>query len=193
IAQTHQQALNQPATPIPEVISDSGDLTKALAAFQATQELTPVIAAASSTSDTFSFIESNEATPRAVVQHLADVVTTGDMAGGETQRAYNEFSRSVKSDNRRRTERFRLAMPTRVTGYDKLTGKWDEMTQTINVSRTGVRLRLRHRLRLGNVMHLMLPLPVKLRSHGYYDSTYKVYAIVRRIEPAKGGEQAVGL
>ena len=84
-------------------------------------------------------------------------------------------------------------MPTRVTGFDKITGKWDEMTQTVNVSRTGCRMRLRHRLQLGNVLHLMLPLPVKLRSHGYYDSTYKVYAIVRRIEPVKGGEQVIGL
>src|SRR5205085_1831639 len=66
-------------------------------------------------------------------------------------------------------------------------------TQTVNVSRTGLRLRLRRRLQQGNVLHLMLPLPVKLRSHGYYDSTYKVYALVRRVEPVKGGEQILGL
>ena len=81
-------------------------------------------------------------------------------------------------------------MPTRVTGYDKDTGKWDEMSQTINVSRTGVRVRLRHRLQLGHVVQLMLPLPMKLRSHGFYDSTYKVYAIVRRIEPVRVSDHA---
>jgi c-di-GMP-binding flagellar brake protein YcgR len=111
------------------------------------------------------------------------------------QRAYSEFAYTytTRSSNRRRTERFKLAMPARVTGYDKARHKWEEMTQTINISRTGVRLRLRHRLQHGNVVQLMLPLPVKLRSHGYYDSTYKVYAIVRRVEPVKGGEQVIGL
>jgi diguanylate cyclase (GGDEF)-like protein/PAS domain S-box-containing protein len=193
IAQTHQQSLGQsPTTPIAEDISDSGQLSKALAVFQATKELSPV-AASSGASETFSFTESSANSPRAVVKQFADVVNSVTTLGEEMQRAYSEFAGSTNSDNRRRTERFKLAMPTRVTGYDRVTGKWDEMTQTINVSRTGVRLRLRHRLQQGNVVQLMLPLPVKLRSHGYSDSTYKVYAIVRRVEPVKGGGQVLGL
>jgi diguanylate cyclase (GGDEF)-like protein/PAS domain S-box-containing protein len=192
IAQTHQQALKQSTAPIVEVITDSGDLTKALSAFTTTKELVPV-AAPRGASETFNFIESNESSPQAVVKHLAKVITGPAAPGEETQRAYSEYTYATKSSNRRRTERFKLAMPTRVTGYDKATGKWEEMTQTINISRTGVRLRLHHRLQHGNVVQLMLPLPVKLRNHGYYDSTYKVYGIVRRVEPIKGGEQVLGL
>jgi diguanylate cyclase (GGDEF)-like protein/PAS domain S-box-containing protein len=192
IAQTHQQSLHQPAAAIAEVISDSGELSKALSVFQSTKELAPV-AASSGAADTFSFIESAETSPHAIVKTLANVVTAVAMPGDEVQRAYSEFGKSSKSSNRRRTERFKLAMPTRVTGHDRESGKWEEMTQTINVSRTGVRVRLRRRLKLGNIVHLMLPLPVKLRNHGYYDSIYKVYAAVRRIEPVKGGEQIIGL
>jgi hypothetical protein len=60
------------------------------------------------------------------------------------------------------------------------------------VSQTGVTLRLRRRLRHRMVVQLMLPLPVKLRSHGYYDSTYRVYAIARRVVPVKGQQSIVG-
>jgi diguanylate cyclase (GGDEF)-like protein/PAS domain S-box-containing protein len=107
------------------------------------------------------------------------------------QQAYTEFSRNSQSDERRRDERFKLSIPTRVTGIDQRRGKWEEATQTIDVSRTGVTLRLNRRARVGMVMQLMLPLPVKLRSFGYYDSTYRVYAIARRVEPVKGGRNIV--
>ncbi|HKP87435.1 MAG TPA: EAL domain-containing protein [Blastocatellia bacterium] len=107
------------------------------------------------------------------------------------QQAYTEFSKNARSDERRRSERFKLSIPTRVMAYDRKKGKWDEATQTIDVSRTGVTLRLKRRVRHGTVMQLMLPLPVKLRSFGYYDSTYRVYAIARRVEPVKGGSSVV--
>jgi diguanylate cyclase (GGDEF)-like protein/PAS domain S-box-containing protein len=190
IAQTHQQALNQSAVAMTEDISESGKLSKALAVFQGTKELTPAVTGGSAS---FSVSESAESGPRAVVKQFAEVVSSVATISEEAQRAYSEFGNNGKSNNRRRTERFKLAMPTRVTGYDKENGKWDEMTQTINVSRTGLRLRLRRRLQQGNVVQLMLPLPVKLRSHGYYDSTYKVYALVQRVEPVKGGGQVLGL
>ncbi|HKQ06290.1 MAG TPA: EAL domain-containing protein [Blastocatellia bacterium] len=189
IQQTHQQSLNQSTAPLTEDISESGKLSKALAVFQGTKELSPV----AGTAEAFSFAESEDSGPRAVVKQFAEVVHSVASINEEAQRAYSEFGNNSKDNNRRRTERFKLAMPTRVTGYDNDKNKWDEMTQTINVSRTGVRLRLRRRMQQGNVVHLMLPLPVKLRSHGYSDSTYKVYALVRRVEPVKGGGQILGL
>jgi hypothetical protein len=69
----------------------------------------------------------------------------------------------------------------------------EEMTQTVDVSRTGVTLRLSRRVRHGNVLYLTLPLPVKLRSHGYSDSSFKVYSLVRRVETAKKGMRVVAL
>jgi curved DNA-binding protein CbpA len=98
----------------------------------------------------------------------------------------------VKEDNRRRSDRHKLAVPARVTGHDRRSGKWHEMSETIDVSRTGLTLRLRRRVRHGMVLYLTLPLPTKLRSHGYTDPGYNVYALVRRVEPPKKGVRVVG-
>ncbi len=95
--------------------------------------------------------------------------------------------------NRRRAERFNLAVPAFVKGYDRQGNRWQEVTKTLNVSRLGVALRLHTRLRHGSVVHVTLPLPTKLRSHGFSEAGYNMYAIVRRIEPTVEGAQVVGL
>jgi len=94
--------------------------------------------------------------------------------------------------DRRRSERFSLALPTRVTGYER-NGKWTETTQTLDVSRTGVKVSLRKDVGYGMVVQLAQPLPAKLRSHSVYDPAYKAYAIVRRIEAQADGLKTVGL
>ncbi|HEX8090769.1 MAG TPA: EAL domain-containing protein, partial [Blastocatellia bacterium] len=97
------------------------------------------------------------------------------------------------SKNRRRCERFKLSLPTRVTGYDRKTGKWTETGQTADVSRTGATLSLSRRVRHGSILHLTLPLPPKLRTHSHSEPSYRVYAIVRRVEPPRDGVRMVGL
>jgi diguanylate cyclase (GGDEF)-like protein/PAS domain S-box-containing protein len=111
----------------------------------------------------------------------------------EQHSVYTESSNKSSSKNRRRCERFKLSLPARITGHDRKTGKWNEMAQTTDVSRTGVTLGLDRVVRHGCVLHLTLPLPPKLRTHGYSDSSYRVYAIVRRIEAAKNGTRMIGL
>ena len=106
---------------------------------------------------------------------------------------YRESSKAKESDNRRRVERFKLSVPARVTGYDRNGGKWHEMTETIDVSRTGVRLRLRRRVKHGTVLFMTLPLPSKLRSHGFAEQSYNVYTLVRRVEPPRQGVRAIGV
>jgi hypothetical protein len=115
--------------------------------------------------------------------------------GGMPQRgvAYRESINAKITDNRRRCERFKLCIPARVTGYDRRNGKWNEMTETIDVSRTGVRLRLHRPVRHGTVVYLTLPLPGKLRAHGFSEQSYNAYALVRRIEPSKQGLRVVGV
>ncbi|MEW6130269.1 MAG: PilZ domain-containing protein [Acidobacteriota bacterium] len=93
----------------------------------------------------------------------------------------------------RRFQRFNLSLPTYVAGYGKDGKKWQEMTHTIDVSKGGVSLRLTRRLRHGQVVHLTMPFPVKLRNHGFGEPSYKIYAIVRRIEPLKNGSREMGL
>ncbi len=93
----------------------------------------------------------------------------------------------------RRFQRFNLTLPTYVSGYEKGGKRWQEMTHTINVCKGGVALRLTHRVRHGLVLHLTMPYPVKLRNHGIGEPSYKIYAIVRRIEPMKNGFREIGV
>jgi curved DNA-binding protein CbpA len=104
-----------------------------------------------------------------------------------------KLSRSPIGAERRRHERFRFAIPVRVTGYDRTTGEWHETTQSVDVSKVGVMLRMHRHARHGTVLHLELPLPVRLRDHSYAGSTYSVYAIVRRVEAPKDGARLVAL
>lgn len=106
---------------------------------------------------------------------------------------YRESVTAKSGDNRRRCERFKLSIPIRVTGHDRRNGKWHEMAETIDVSRTGVKLRLRRRVKHGTVLYVTLPLPTKLRAHGFAEQSYNVYTLVRRVEPPKQGVRAVGV
>ena len=106
---------------------------------------------------------------------------------------YRESVNAKSSENRRRVGRLKLSIPARVTGYDRRNGKWQEMTETIDVGRTGVRLRLRRRVKHGTVLYITLPLPTKLRAHGFAEQSYNVYTLVRRVEPPRQGVRAIGV
>ncbi len=95
--------------------------------------------------------------------------------------------------NRRRCERFKLSMPILLVGHDRLNGRWQEVGKTIDVSKMGVGITMSRRVQPGLVLHLNMPLPTKLRSHGYSDPSYQLYAIVRRAEPIRNGARVVGL
>jgi curved DNA-binding protein CbpA len=108
-------------------------------------------------------------------------------------RVFSEFSKATSDNNRRRCGRMKLAIPVRVAGYDQLNGKWSEMGETIDVSRTGAKLSLRKRVKQGTVLYLTLPLPTKMRAHGFSEQGYNVYALVRTVDPPKKGMRAVGV
>ncbi len=97
------------------------------------------------------------------------------------------------ADDRRRGKRLKLSIPVYVTGYDCNKNKWREVANTIDVNRFGVGILMRTRIPQGTVLHLTLPLPVKLRNHGYSDHSYNIYAIVRRVQPPKDGLRLVGV
>ena len=96
-------------------------------------------------------------------------------------------------DDLRKSERLQLTIPARVTGFDRNGGEWREESETLDVSRTGVRLPLKRRLRHRTVVQLFLPLPFELRSHGEPEQGYSVYALVRRVEPPRNGQRVVAL
>ena len=99
----------------------------------------------------------------------------------------------VAQANRRRCSRLKLLMPVMVVGYGSNGERWQEVGKTTDVSRMGVGLMISKRVQHGLVLHLTLPMPTKLRSHGYSEPGYSVYAIVRRVEPASEGTRIVGL
>ena len=111
----------------------------------------------------------------------------------ELRPAFTKISASESTVERRRCERFKLSVPVLVAGHIREGGKWQEITKTIDVSRIGVALRLRRHIRTGAVVHVTMPLPMKLRSHGFSDAGYNMFAIVRRAEPLIDGLRIVGL
>jgi hypothetical protein len=86
------------------------------------------------------------------------------------------------SPERRRCERFKLSVPVLVAGYECTGGKWQEVTKTIDVSRIGVALQMRRRVKQSLVVHITLPLPTKLRCHGFSEANCR--AGVHRRQPA---------
>jgi PilZ domain-containing protein len=64
----------------------------------------------------------------------------------------------------------------RVTSGDH---KWREVTESVDVSRTGIKLQLTHDAKPGTILVLELPMPLALRSHSHNDQLYVVRAAVR--------------
>lgn len=106
---------------------------------------------------------------------------------------FTKLASEEKVENRRRCDRFNLAVPVLMAGYDGAGGKWQEVAKTIDVSRLGVAVKMKRQVRHGAVLHVTLPLPMKLRSHGFSEPGYNMYAIVRRVELPKDDIRVVGL
>lgn len=97
------------------------------------------------------------------------------------------------SENRRRFERIRLTVMARVTGHDRIKGKWEEIAETMDVSRKGAAIRLSTRLRHGSILRLEMAMPPTMRTHGFSEPTYRVYATVRRIGTLAEGYRVIGV
>ncbi len=94
---------------------------------------------------------------------------------------------------RRKTTRMALRVPVRVQGRDADGQTWEEMTTTEDASAGGVSLRLKHPARLGQVLHLSMPLPKRLRSYDITDPSYRIYALVRNVRAAGSETLRVGV
>jgi hypothetical protein len=89
-----------------------------------------------------------------------------------------------KVADRRRVIRFALRLPVRVTAEDR---SWQEVAESWDVSRLGIRLRLQQELDPGALIHLELPMPEYLRLHSQNEPVYSVTAIVRYVLPPLNG------
>jgi hypothetical protein len=84
----------------------------------------------------------------------------------------------------RKEPRMPLRIPVKVDGFDAA-GPWQEMTFSEDTSAGGVAFTLVHPAQFGHVFLLSLPLPKRFRQYDLTDPSYRVYAVVRRVEPAK--------
>jgi curved DNA-binding protein CbpA len=104
---------------------------------------------------------------------------------------YSKPATGSKDEDRRRCPRFNLSIPAYVTIYDRGGGKAQEIAQVTNVGRFGIGIRLKKLVQPGRVLHVSLPMPLKLRNHGFADFRYGIYAIVRRVELPQNGTSLV--
>ena len=84
----------------------------------------------------------------------------------------------------RKDERMALRIPVKVDGFDA-DGPWQEMTMSEDTSATGVAFTLRHSAVFGQVLLLSMPLPKRFRQYDLTDPSYRVYVVVRRVEPGR--------
>ena len=86
----------------------------------------------------------------------------------------------------RKDERMALRIPVKVDGFDA-SGPWQEMAMSVDTSATGLAFTLRHEAQFGQVLLLSMPLPKRFRQYDLTDPSYRVYAVVRRVEKTRDG------
>jgi hypothetical protein len=94
-----------------------------------------------------------------------------------------------KVADRRRVIRFALRLPVRVTAEDQ---SWQEVAESWDVSRLGIRIRIQKEIEPGSLIHLELPMPEYLRLHGQNEPIYSIAAIVRYVIPQNGSGRLIG-
>jgi hypothetical protein len=95
---------------------------------------------------------------------------------------------SQASLERRRQERVSLKVPVRVQACEPGGKPWEAVARSVDVSPGGLSLHLDRPTRVGQVLHLSLALPPKLRRYDLTDPSYRVYGLVRHLaRDADGG------
>ena len=104
----------------------------------------------------------------------------------------SELAQQSRTD-RRRTMRHTITLPVQVTGFDSGKRQWHEVAETVNVSSIGVALRMSKRVMVGDLLHIEVPIPARLRQDRQSSQTYKSYATVQYVEVRADGRQIVRL
>jgi tetratricopeptide (TPR) repeat protein len=100
------------------------------------------------------------------------------------------FAKPPLTMNRRNVARISMSLPVLVISDD---GGWREFAESINVSRSGILLRLGHSVNPATTLRATMPMPVKLRSSQSSKGLYVVSGVVRHALPDPGGDNLVGI
>jgi PilZ domain len=99
---------------------------------------------------------------------------------------------SPDGTERRNHPRADMALPVRVQGREPDGQIWEESTTTEVASAGGLGFSLKRAARPGQVLHVSLPLPKRLRKYDLADPSYTSYVLVRDAAPDAAGGTRVG-
>lgn len=88
-------------------------------------------------------------------------------------------------------ERLELKLPVRVRCRETADFEWTEITRLIDVTPFGAGFTLKRPVEKGRLLHMTIPMPRQLRVFDHVEDQYRVWALVRRINPiqsTKAGE-----
>jgi PilZ domain len=101
---------------------------------------------------------------------------------------------SVPEKDSRMIQRFTLQLPARIIGNEENNDTWQEITHIQDLSAYGAAFNLQHSVKIGQILNLTSPVPQKLRCYDYFETNYKVWTLVRRVEQIHDSKQfAVGI
>jgi len=93
---------------------------------------------------------------------------------------------------RRKNLRLGLAIPVRVQGFNADGTTWEEFSTTEDVSAGGTSFPLSREVLLGQILHLSLSLPKRLRQFDLNDAAYRIFTLVRGVR-RRSGQPLVGV
>jgi hypothetical protein len=80
-----------------------------------------------------------------------------------------------------------VQLPLRVQGYDVDGARWEEMTTGEDISSGGAAFPLQHPVAKGQAIVLSMPLPKRYRAFDVMAASYRVYALVRKVDRQDAG------
>jgi hypothetical protein len=92
---------------------------------------------------------------------------------------------------KRQHQRIPLALPFRVRCKESLEYEWTEMSRLIDITQAGAGFTLTRPAEPGRLLHLTLPLPIRLRCFDHAEPQYCVWTVVRHIAVIQGAQGQV--
>ncbi|MDX6305159.1 MAG: hypothetical protein QOI77_2128 [Blastocatellia bacterium] len=92
---------------------------------------------------------------------------------------------------KRQHQRIPLALPFRVRCKESVEYEWTEMSRLIDITQAGAGFTLTRPAEPGRLLHLTLPLPIRLRCFDHAEPQYCVWTVVRHIAVIQGAQGQV--